>query len=146
MTILEVLRDDHKQVSELLNTISRTRTAKPREKHFVEVKQMVEMHSYLEQLIFYRALLSFTENQDLIQHAQEEHQHITELMAELDSLAKEDREWMPKFRALKEAIKNHVAEEEGKVFDRARKSLSPERLNQLGAEMVTKKAEQLAVQ
>ena len=145
MNILDVLKEDHKEVTELLFKISKVRTAKSREKYFVEMKQALEMHSYLEQLIFYRALLESPDHQSA-EHAGEEHQQITEQMAELDSLAKDDPEWMPKFRTLKQSIADHVQEEETDLFERARKALSEGRLNRLGAEMATKKAEQVAVQ
>ena len=146
MNILDVLKEDHKEVAELLLKISRVRTAKSREKYFVEMKQSLEMHSYLEQLIFYRALLESSDHQTAVEHAGEEHQQITDQMAELDSLPKDDPEWMPKFRTLKQSIANHVQEEETDLFERARNSLSEEQLTRLGAEMATKKAGQMAVQ
>ena len=146
MNILDVLKEDHKEVTELLLKISRVRTAKSREKYFVEMKQSFEMHSYLEQLIFYRALLESSDDRSAAEHAVEEHQQITDQMAELDSLAKDDPEWMPKFRTLKQSIANHVQEEETDLFERARKALSDEQLTRLGAEMATKKAGQVAVQ
>ena len=146
MTILDVLKEDHKEVDEFLKRISRVRTAKSREKYFVEMKQSLEMHSYLEQLIFYRALLESSNGQKVVEHAVEEHQQITDQMAELDSLPKDDPDWMPKFRVLKGSIEDHVQEEETDLFERAKKSLSEERLTTLGAEMATKKAEQIAVQ
>jgi hypothetical protein len=146
MTILDVLKDDHKEVAELLKKISRVRTAKSREKFFVEMKQSVEMHAYLEQLIFYRALLESADDQAAVEHAGEEHRRITELMAELDSLPKHDADWIKKFRILRGSIENHVQEEETDLFERAQNKLSEERLIKLGAEMATKKAEQLALQ
>ena len=146
MTILDVLKEDHKEVAELLKRVSRVRTVKSREKYFVEMKQSLEMHSYLEQLIFYRALLESSDHQTAVEHAGQEHGQITDQMAELDSLPNDDSDWMPKFQRLRERIEAHVQEEETDLFERAKKTLSEERLTKLGAEMVTKKAEQLAAQ
>lgn len=146
MTILEVLAEDHREVAELLKKISRLRTAKTREKYFVEMKQSLEMHSFLEQLIFYRELLGSSDHQKAGQRAIDEHQSIAERLAELDSMPKDDEEWMPRFRSLKESIQSHVDDEESDLFERAKKILSYEQLEKLGAEMATKKAEQLAVQ
>ena len=146
MTILEVLSEDHQEVSLQLKTIAKTRSVKSREKHFVEMKQSLEIHAFLEQLIFYKALFEVQENREIIQRSEEEHELITELLAVLDSLPKDEEEWMPKFRILKEAIEAHVKKEEGEIYDRARKTLSADQLTKLGAEMATKKAEQLAVQ
>jgi hemerythrin-like domain-containing protein len=146
VTILDVLKDDHKEVAELLKKISRVRTAKSRETYFVEMKQSLEMHAFLEQLIFYRALLRSSDHQSVVERADEDHRQITDQMAELDSLKKDDPEWMPKFRSLKGSIEDHVQEEETELFERARKMFSEEQLRTLGAEMVTKKAEQLATQ
>jgi hypothetical protein len=146
VTILDVLKDDHKEVAELLKKITRLRSAKSREKHFVEMKQSVEMHAFLEQLIFYRALLQSSDHQSAVEKADQDHDKISEQMAELDSLQKDDPNWITKFRLLKGSIEDHVQEEESDLFERARKTLSEEQLRKLGAEMVTKKAEQLAVQ
>jgi hemerythrin-like domain-containing protein len=146
MMILDVLKEDHREVAELLKKISRVRTAKSREKYFVEMKQSLEIHAYLEQLIFYRALLQSSDHQGAVESADQDHRRITDQMAELDSLQKDDPEWMPKFRTLKGNIEDHVRKEETDLFERAQKSLSEEQLRKLGAEMVTKKAEQLAVQ
>jgi hemerythrin-like domain-containing protein len=146
MDILEVLKEDHKEVSQLLKKISRTRALKSREKIFVDMKQSVEIHSFLEQLIFYTALQDSPENEFVVESAQKEHQEIEYLLAELDSLPKDDEEWMPKFRLVKERIEEHVKEEESALFDCAHQTFTPQRLLDLGAEMTTKKAEQLAVQ
>src|SRR5687767_4035797 len=104
------------------------------------------MYSYLEQLIFYRALLDSGENAKAIERATHDHQMVTDLLAELDSMQKNDAEWMEKFRILRQSVQAHVDEEESDLFDRSTQTLSEEQLRKLGAEMATKKAEQLASQ
>jgi hemerythrin-like domain-containing protein len=146
LTIQKVLKQDHQEILELLKKVSQARNVLNREKFFVEMKQVIDIHIHLEQLIFYNAVAEAKENEDAVLRCSAEHQQITDALMELDSLSKEDRGWKPKFLALKKSIQRHFQDEEGDLFQRAKKTLPQARLEKLGAEMATRTAEQLALQ
>ena len=67
-----------------------------------------------------------------------------QLLAELESGAKDDETWTAKFTVLKENIEHHVEEEEGEMFKQARKVLSKAEIEELGTRMEKAKGEQKA--
>ncbi len=67
-----------------------------------------------------------------------------QLLSELDTEAKDDETWTAKFTVLKENIEHHVEEEEGELFKKARKVLSQEEIEELGARMEEAKSKQKA--
>ena len=143
MDIVQVLREDHDELRQLVKKCSFSRSPANREKYFVELKQAFEMHSFIEPLIFYPALLEAGIDPAHVRARQEE---IVRLMAELDSVTPEDESWLPAFRTIKKRIEGYLAEEEEDVLPLSREKLDPDVLEKLGAQMVAKTAEQRAVQ
>jgi len=62
----------------------------------------------------------------------------------LEAEAKDDETWSAKFTVLKEQVEHHVEEEEGEMFKKARKVLSREEIEELGARMEKAKGERRA--
>jgi hemerythrin-like domain-containing protein len=54
------------------------------------------------------------------------------LLEELATAPKDDEQWTAKFTVLKENIEHHVEEEEGEMFEKARKVLSKDEIEKLG--------------
>ena len=50
-------------------------------------------------------------------------------------MAKDDEEWTAKFTVLKENVEHHVEEEEGEMFEKARKVLAKEDQEALGTRL-----------
>ncbi len=67
-----------------------------------------------------------------------------QLLGELEAEVKDDEKWTAKFTVLKEQIEHHVEEEEGEMFKKARRVLSNEEIEELGARMEKAKGEQKA--
>ena len=59
-------------------------------------------------------------------------------------MSKDAEEWTAKFTVLKENIEHHVEEEEGEMFESARKVLSKEDQESLGTRMEQAKKEEKA--
>ena len=54
------------------------------------------------------------------------------LLAELDSIPKDNEQWRAKFHFLKELLEHHVQDEECEVFPKAKKALDADKANELG--------------
>lgn len=93
MTLFEVLKNDHQEIAMLLN---------------------------LEEMFFYPVIAQVDETHALTLEAYKEHNHIDQLLQELDDIAVPDDLWIAKFMALKENIEHHIAEEEQKLFSKSR--------------------------
>src|SRR4029079_16440565 len=137
MNAFTLLKADHKKVAGILEKIDETteRAIKTREELFTQLKTELDIHTRIEETIFYPALEEADETHDITLEAFEEHKVVKTLLSELESLGKDKEEWTAKFTVLKENIEHHVEEEEGEMFTKARKVLSEEDINKLGASL-----------
>jgi len=134
MNAFTLLKDDHKKVAGILEKIDGTteRAAKGREELFSQLKNELDVHTRIEETILYPALEEYEETRDIALEAYEEHAIVKQLLDELESAPKDDETWTAKFTVLKENIENHVEEEEGEMFVKARKVLSEDEIAALG--------------
>lgn len=144
MNAFTLLKGDHKKVAGILEKIDSTteRGVKTREDLFTQLKSELDVHTRIEESIFYPALEEADETRDITLEAFEEHRLVKQLLGELESMPKDDEQWTAKFTVLKENIEHHVEEEEGEMFKKARKVLSEEEAETLGTRMEKAKSEQ----
>jgi hemerythrin-like domain-containing protein len=145
MNALSLLKADYKKVSGLFKKLEPTteRGVKTREELFATLKQELDVHTYIEETYLYPVLEKADETHDIALEAFEEHAVVKDLLAELEKLSKDDETWGAKLKVLKENVEHHVEEEEGEMFKKARKVLSEEELESLGARMERAKESQL---
>ena len=143
MNAFTLLKADHKKVAGILEKIDETteRAIKTREELFTQLKTELDIHTRIEETIFYPALEEADETHDITLEAFEEHKVVKTLLSELESLGKDKEEWTAKFTVLKENIEHHVEEEEGEMFTKARKVLGEEGAETLGTRMEKAKGE-----
>jgi iron-sulfur cluster repair protein YtfE (RIC family) len=146
MNAFTLLKADHKKVAGILGKIDETteRAVKTREELFTQLKTELDIHTRIEETIFYPALKDADETRDITLEAFEEHKVVKTLLGELESLGKDKEEWTAKFTVLKENIEHHVEEEEGEMFPKARKVLGEDGAETLGTRMEKAKDEQKA--
>lgn len=142
MDVYEILKEDHVTVAGLLKKLDKTteQDSESREKLFLELKTELTVHTYIEELHFYPLLKDKKESKGITLEAYEEHRLVKSLLEELDDMAKDSEEWIAKFSVLKENIEHHVEEEEGELFEKAKKVLSQEDADAIGALIATEKA------
>lgn len=141
MNAIDLLKEDHEKVTELFEKLEPTteRAVKKREELFEKLRNELEIHAQIEEEIFYPALKESDETRDIVLESYEEHKIVKQLLEEMDTLGKESEEWTAKLTVLKENVEHHVEEEEGEMFKSARKVLSKEQLEDLGAQMEAQK-------
>ncbi|MDT4954358.1 MAG: hypothetical protein QOJ02_2496 [Acidobacteriota bacterium] len=144
MDAFELLKKDHEKVSGIFEKLEPTteRGVRTREELFTQLKQELDIHSQIEEQILYPVLKEAEETHDITLEAYEEHNVVKTLLAELDVLPKDDETWEAKLTVLKENVEHHVEEEEGEMFKKARKVLSTEQIEALGARLEAAKKEQ----
>ena len=143
MNAFTLLKNDHKKVAGLLEQIDKTteRGVKTREELFTRLKSELELHTEIEETIFYPVLEENEETRDIALEAVEEHRIVKQFLSELESLSKDEEQWTAKFTVLKENIEHHLEEEEGEMFKKARKVLSEQQIEDLGTRMEKAKAD-----
>jgi iron-sulfur cluster repair protein YtfE (RIC family) len=134
MNAFTLLKNDHEKVAGILKSIEGTteRATKGREELFAQLKSELDVHTRIEEKIFYPALEKYEETRDIALEAYEEHAIVKQLLKELASSRKDGELWTAKFTVLKENIEHHVEEEEGEMFKKARKVLSEDDIVKLG--------------
>ena len=131
MTIYESLKSDHDKVEELLQKLKKAQGGKADERTFQAMKTELILHSKAEENVFYSALRAHSEARDLVQHAQGEHKTVEELLEEMSRLDPQGEDFRTQLKELHSAVKDHVEEEEGEMFDLARKLIPSEEARRL---------------
>jgi len=143
---IALLKEDHKKVGSLLTRLeaSTERAVETREDLLAKITQELEMHTTLEEEIFYPAYKEAASKKDdvkLYQEALEEHHLVDTVLSEIGASDPASDVFSAKAKVLKELVEHHVEEEEKEMFPRARKVLSASELQRLGASMKERKGE-----
>ena len=133
----KLLKTDHQTVSELFDRIESAR-GQAKFTVFNKLKNELDVHAHIEETILYPALEKSEESRDITLEAYEEHKVVKDLLTEL-AAGKPNDEWNAKLTVLRENVDHHVDEEEGELFDKAKKVLSDEQAELLGDEMAAEK-------
>ena len=143
------LLEDHRRAEKLFGDFEDVdRDDADAVQELVEIACMeLQIHSILEEEIFYPAVRSQledddSEHHDLLNEAEVEHETVDDMVAKLQELEPDDAMYAAYFRVLTEYVKHHVTEEETALFPFV-KSLDLD-LAQLGADMQTRREELFA--
>lgn len=143
--ILDVLRRDHDRVDRLFDDVEATEDADERRRSqlFAQIAAELEVHSDAEDQILYSSLESREGFEDLIEDSRQEHEHIEQMVEELDLLDVAAPSWLQTMRELRQLVRHHVGEEEGVLFPRIRDRLdSTERARLAGDFLAAKESEE----
>lgn len=149
MDAIKLLKEDHDKVKELLESLAATtpRAEKKRAELLSKITEELEVHTQVENEIFYPAFKKAGEKGDdakMFFEAREEHRAVGELvLPDLNKTPVASEQFGGRAKVLKELVEHHVKEEEGEMFPRARKLMSKDELQSLGEQMETRKQELL---
>ena len=127
MDAISLLTADHNRVRGLFTRFREAHEADDT-RTMVEVAgrifEELEVHTTIEEEIFYPAFLEATDDKDMHHEAEIEHEGAKNLIAQIEESSPDDEYFDSKVKVLSEMIKHHVKEEEqpGGMFAEARKS------------------------
>lgn len=145
---INVLKEDHRKVRELFAKFGDTSKGahKTRERLFTDLMTELEIHTQIEEEIFYPALRDAAKNDDqrrLYFEATEEH-HLVDLILPEAEAAREDEDvFAAKITVLREVVNHHLKEEEEEMFPLVQKLSDDDQLDELGQALRTRKEELL---
>ena len=86
----------------------------------------LELHAHLEEKVFYPAYAAMTGQQgtQLVADSRLAHEHMRELMIELQGMDLDEVTFEEKFHALMGIVREHMAEEENAIFPEAEQILA----------------------
>lgn len=156
---VDMLKRDHQEVTQLFDQAERA-SATERQAITTQIFNALDIHSILEEEIFYPAVreqVDFDEvmeeeelegeeasteevetdeeadeGEDIIAVSYQEHQMVKDLIKQLKTMDAESSEYKERFSELKDAVLDHASEEEELIFPAARLKLD---LTALGNEM-----------
>lgn len=145
MDAITLLKDDHKKVKELFRQFERARSADRKKQIAEEVFQELEVHSAIEEEIFYPAVRQKAdeEGQEIVAEGIEEHHVVDVLIKELKSLPEVNEQFEAKFTVLIENVEHHIEEEEKEMLPDAKKTLGDD-IEMLGDQLAERKQQLMA--
>jgi hemerythrin-like domain-containing protein len=138
MDAFNLLKEDHRKVEELFEQLESSRGA-AKLRVFEQIKMELDLHTHIEEKIFYPALEKPRATHDLTLEAYEEHDVVKKLLREMSKAKSATEEWKAQAKVLQENVEHHVEEEENELFPKAQSALSEEEIEELGEEMAAEK-------
>jgi hemerythrin-like domain-containing protein len=139
MNAIQILIKDHQEIKDFFKQFEEAGERAKKKKATLAQDTIKELrsHSQLEEQFFYPAAQQKggKEINDLILEGLEEHRIADFMMERLETTTPEDDTFDAKYKALSEAVKHHLKEEEKKLFPMTRKVFDRKELNSLGAQM-----------
>jgi len=120
--VIELLKEDHKQVKKEFRDFEKMDPEAEEqacEELVTRVCAELEVHATIEEELFYpaaRAVLADSEDEELLDEAQVEHNSAKMLIAELQGMSADDPMLKAHFKVLGEYVKHHIKEEEDELF------------------------------
>jgi len=142
MNAIQVLKEDHRKIKQLFQEFDSAadRSLAQRRSLAETIFKELEMHTRLEEDIFYPAVSRVSKKgKQIVEESLEEHHEVDELIEELRDLDEEDPDYSNKFHELIENVESHIEDEEAEMFPEAQSKLGGE-LEALGREMEEEKA------
>lgn len=138
MNAIELLKADHDKVDLLFQKVEATEESEHKAL-FEKIKEELEIHTHIEETIFYPKIKEEPELEDIVLEGIEEHHQAKIFLRELAALSEDSEKFEPKLKVLMEDIKHHVQEEEGEMFPKVEEIFDEAVLEELGAEMEKEK-------
>ncbi|MEP6900279.1 MAG: hemerythrin domain-containing protein [Actinomycetota bacterium] len=138
MNAIELLKSDHNKVSRLFQQVKATEAGEHKSL-FEQIREELEIHTHIEETIFYPKLKEEKELEDLVLEGIEEHHQAKIFLRELSGLTEDSEKFEPKLKVLMEDITHHVQEEEGEMFPKTEELFDSATLEELGAQMEKEK-------
>ena len=139
MNAIELLKSDHNKVQRLFQKVKADKEGENHAELFEQIKAELEVHTHIEETIFYPRLKDEEELKDIVLEGIEEHHQAKMFLRELSNLKEDSEKFEPKLKVLMEDITHHVQEEEGKMFPKTEEVLDEATLEELGAQMEAEK-------
>lgn len=147
MDILEILKQEHKEVGDMLDQCQQHEPGDAELDSLSErISQALTIHAELEEKLFYPVLRDRAEESEErvdVFEAYTEHALVKELLALLAGRRRVEDQFKAQLQVLGENVKHHVKEEESTIFSLAEELLDAEEREAIGAQWERAKARRM---
>ena len=131
--VVDILTTDHQEMLDLIGQIKATADGGQRRDIADALIAEVMRHAVAEEMFVYPAVKKHVpDGARKVEHDNEEHQEIVEVMKQVESLDGSDPSFMERILKLETALRHHAHDEESEQFPQLRAHVSPEELVTMG--------------
>jgi hypothetical protein len=139
MNAIKLLKEDHNELRGFFQSFKASDSKKEKHNIFKQIKAKLDVHTHIEETIFYPELINKKELEDITKEGIEEHHVGDVLVREISNLTDDSEKFEPKMEVLIESTEHHLQEEEGKMFPKVEEHFSESELEELGTKMQEEK-------
>lgn len=141
MNIFTLLKADHAEAKATFEKLRKMKKIDEEELFLLGSKLMIHME--LEEELFYPVLEDYDETAELAEESYVEHDEAKKIIREIKKGKLDNIELKTKCELLQVIITHHIDEEEGELFPKAKKVLSGEKVEAIGAAFEKQKEKRL---
>ena len=138
MSAIDLLEEDHRQVEDLFDEYEKIEDVSEKQQLALKICMALQVHTRIEEEIFYPAAREAIEKPELIDEAVVEHASAKQLISEIEDMEAGEELYDAKVKVLQEQVLHHVEEEEGELFPQVEASALD--LEAVGKKMAERKA------
>ena len=135
MNAIKLLKEDHSELRKCFGEYKAADSDTKKHKLFKQIKEKLDVHTHIEEVIFYPAIKDHKELEEITLEGIEEHHVADVLVREISKLTDESEKFDPKMDVLIESVEHHLMEEEGQMFPKVEENFDKAVLEKLGKEM-----------
>jgi hypothetical protein len=139
MDAIELLTRDHREVEQMFRRFEQAKDENEKAALCERICLMLQVHTQIEEEIFYPAAKQRIADRELIDEALVEHRGAKDTIEKLQGMEAGDRSLDAQVKKLKEQVQHHVREEEHDMFPEVRKAGLD--LDDLGERMMKRKTQ-----
>lgn len=137
-----LLKADHQRVADLFEEFESAKSDKSKMSIVAQICTELTLHAQIEEEIFYPAVKAALKDHEMVPEATVEHAAVKNLIAEVEGKEPDGEMYNAKVSVMGEFVKHHVKEEEKEMFAKVRKTNLD--LKALGEQMAARKQELMA--
>jgi len=138
MSAINLLEEDHREVEDFFEEYEKLEAASDKRQLALKICMALQVHTQIEEEIFYPAAREAIEKPELIDEAIVEHASAKQLIGEIEDMEPGEELYDAKVKVLQEQVLHHVEEEEGELFPQVEASELD--IEALGKKMAERKA------
>ena len=138
MSAIDLLEEDHREVEDFFEEYEKLEAASDKRQLALKICMALQVHTQIEEEIFYPAAREAIEKPELIDEAIVEHASAKQLIGEIEDMEPGEELYDAKVKVLQEQVLHHVEEEEGELFPQVEASELD--IEALGKKMAERKA------
>lgn len=123
--VINMLKDDHARVRKAFGDFDKLDVLEDSQQCMELVEHTcgeLEVHTALEEELFYPAARAALDDAELVDEAEVEHMTVHMLMEQIKDMEPEEEKYAATFKVLGEYVKHHLKEEEDEMFPKLAKS------------------------